>query len=329
MGKKFDKLCADIQAEIDNDDKKPQETPQETPQEQPQETPQEQPQEQPEEHREEPQETPQEQPQETPEEHQPRQIPDDPMKRAEYSFRRQLGRQKDKYEFELKARDGKYEKLAKEFEEFKKQHPVPQEKPKTREDFEYDEDYLKYLNDKAVSEALAKRDEEAAKQKAEDEKKRAEQEQEMREIQERQQAWVSNVNEAFGGDNDRRDKFFKRVQYCNERGLGEVLDQCPVASDYLFNDPHGPIVFEKMLNDRATFERVFNTRRTSPMAMYYELRRIEDELTRPAPEAAPAAANAAPKMMHLGKPGKQAGSVNMQGDMFDDPKALRAWMRAH
>lgn len=327
MGKKFDKLCADFQAEIDNDDKKPQETPQETPSETPEETPkapQEQPQETPQEQPEEHQETPQE----TPEEHQPRQIPDDPVKRAEYSFRCQLGRQKEKHEAELRERDERYSKLEQELAELKKQLQ-PKEPVKTREDFEYDEDYLKYLNDKAVSEALAKRDEETAKQKAEEEKKRAEQEQEMREIQERQQAWVSNVNEAFGGDNDRRDKFFKRVQYCNERGLGEVLDQCPVASDYLFNDPHGPIVFEKMLNDRATFERVFNTRRTSPMAMYYELRRIEDELTRPAPEAAPAPANAAPKMMHLGKPGKQAGSVNMQGDMFDDPKALRAWMRAH
>lgn len=324
MGKKFDKLCADIQAEIENDDKKPQEQPQE----QPQETPEEKPQETPEENHEEPQEQPQETPQEQPEEHQPRQIPDDPVKRAEYSFRRQLGRQREKHEAELRERDERYSKLEKDFEELKKQLQ-PKETVKTREDFEYDEDYIKYLNEKGISDALAKRDEEAAKLKAEEDKKRAEQEQEMREIQERQQAWISNVNEAFAGDNGRRDKFLNRVQYCNERGLGEVLDQCPVASDYLFNDPHGPIVFEKMLNDRATFERVFNTRRTSPMAMYYELRRIEDELTRPAPEAAPAPAGAAPKMVHLGKPGKQAGSVNMQGDMFDDPKALRAWMRAH
>ena len=78
-------------------------------------------------------------------EHEP--IPDDPMKRAEFSFRRQLAKKDEKYaklEKELSERDEKYAKLEKEFAEFREQMK-PKEAPMTRDKFPEDEDYLKYL----------------------------------------------------------------------------------------------------------------------------------------------------------------------------------------
>lgn len=264
-------------------------------------------------------------PAETKPEH--KEIPDDKIQRAEFSFRRQLGKQKDKYESELKARDDKYETLRKEFEEFKKLHPAPQEKPKTRDDFENDEDYIHYLNEKDFRDNMAKRDAEAAeaaKAKAEEERKKAE---EQKELEETQRRWVAHVDEAFGGDKARANKFIERVQYCNAKGLGNILDACPVAADYLMNNPEGPKVFEKILNDRATFERVFNERRMSPLDIYYELRTVEKELKdESAPTPAPV--NHSKPIPVLGRPGKQAGAGTTP-DIWSDDDAMEEYIRSH
>lgn len=252
-----------------------------------------------------------------------RQIPDDKFERAEFSFRRQLGRTKEKYEKELKDRDEKYEKLLKEVEELKKS--ATPKKELRRDQFDNDEDFIKALQEEAVRKAFAERDEADAKkaaEQAEAEKQRKAEEEQIREQQER---WLGNVDRAFNGDAARRDAFIKKVQYANSKGMGGLLDACPVAADYLMNNPAGPVVFEKVLNDRATFERVFNESMTSPLDIYYELRQVEGELRNAAsPSPAPAPA---PKMPHLGKPGKQAGS-GQAPNIWDDDKAFKAFMRS-
>lgn len=259
-------------------------------------------------------------------------IPEDPVKRAEFSFKRQLSKQKEKHAAELKERDEKYEAVMKELAELKKQ-VAPKKEPLRREQFEDDEEFIRALQAEAIAGERAKWDEEAAKKEAERlEKERAAQA-EQEELREKQQAWLNNVQEAFAGDKTRSHNFLEKVAYANAHGFGQVLDECPVAADYLINDPNGPLVFEKILTDRATFERVFDTRRTSPLAVYHELRRVEDEVRaaaaqqQPAGQGAPAGGQAVPK---LGRPGRQAGGAGVAGsDMFDDPKALRRWLREH
>lgn len=258
-------------------------------------------------------------------------IPEDPIKRAEFSFKRQLSKQKEKHAAELKERDEKYEAVMKELAELKKQ-VAPKKEPLRREQFEDDEEFIRALQAEAIAGERAKWDEEAAKKEAERlEKERAAQA-EQAELRERQEAWLNNVQEAFAGDKTRSHNFLEKVAYANAHGFGQVLDECPVAADYLINDPNGPLVFEKILTDRATFERVFDTRRTSPLAVYHELRRVEDEVRaaaaqQPAGQGAPAGGQAVPK---LGRPGRQAGGASVAGsDMFDNPKALRRWLREH
>lgn len=264
-------------------------------------------------------------------------IPEDPMKRAEFSFKRQLSKQKEKHEKELAARDEKLAALEKKLAELEKRQTTVAEPKKTRDDFDNDEDYIDYLTDLRVRAALATRDEELAKKEAErleaEQKKAKEQE----ELLERQEEWYGHVQESFGGDKARSDKFLERVAYANKHGLGQILDSCPVASDYLLNDPMGPVVFEKLLNDRASFEQVFNPRRTSPMAIYYELRKVEAAITEAAAQP-PAGGNPPPQnpagrpnvVPPMGRPGKQAGGGALTNtDMFDDPKALRKWLREH
>ena len=258
-----------------------------------------------------------------------RDIPDDPLKRAEFSFKRQLEKKDRKHAEELAERDRKLDEVMKQMEELKKQ-VAPKEKPKTRDQFSDDEDFMDYKVDQRFNAKMAEFQAEKEKQeaeRAEQERQRAEAEQRLREQQDN---WLANVDQAFSGDSGRSKAFLERVAYANKNGLGEVLDNCPVAADYLINDPYGPVVFEKLLTDQSTFNRVFDPRRPSPLAVYHELRAVEDEIRRaPAPAAEPAPAPA-PAVPRMGRPGKQAGGMSVtNNDMWSDPKAIKRWLREH
>ena len=334
MGKKLDKLMADMSAELEGGNTEPEKTAAAEP------APETKPESGPEPEKD-PEPAPAEKPHDEPtadggepEKDKPaRDIPDDPVKRAEYSFKRQLAKSKEKHEKELADRDARYDELEKKFAELEKKL-TPQAPKKTRVDFDNDEDFMDYLTQEKVNAMMAQRDEEQSKkdaERAEQERQRQEQE---RELAQQQQEWLSNVDQAFAGDNARAKKFLDRVKFCNDRGLGEVLDNCPVAADYLIHDPMGPVVFEKLLADKAVFERVFDPRRTSPLSIYYELREVEKELkaappAAPAPEANPAQPARKP-IPNLGRPGRQAGASSMTAtDMFSDPKLVKQWLREH
>jgi hypothetical protein len=256
-----------------------------------------------------------------------RDIPDDPLKRAEYSFKRQLEKKDKKHAEELAARDKENAELKARLAALEKKMD-PENKPKTRADFPDDEEFMDYKVDRRFNAKMAEFQAEKEKQeaeRAEQERQKAEAEQRLREQQE---SWLANVDQAFAGDANRSKAFLENVAYANKHGLGEVLDNCPVASDYLINDPYGPLVFEKLLTDQSTFNRVFDPRRPSPLAIYHELRAVEDEIRHaPAPSPEPAPAPVVPKM---GRPGKQAGGMSVtNNDMWSDPKAIKKWLREH
>ena len=238
-------------------------------------------------------------------------------------IRKRLEKQSKKYEEALAQKDARYEELKKELEELKKNQPQPPQK--TRKDFEYDEDYVQYLTrsemdkiDAEKAKAKAEADAEAAKQREADEAEQAS-------IKQRQNRFLANIDECFEGDE--RTEFLKRVQYANSKGLGDLLDSCPMASDYLLGSEKGPLVLQKIMNDADTFRKVFPVKGISPMEQYYTLKEVErqciSERTKPAETPAPTPKPAAPK---LGKPGSQGGGGTM-GDPMGDPKARRDYVR--
>ena len=252
-----------------------------------------------------------------------------PQERADHAFKRQLAKQKEKYEKELKERDEKFAEMQKQLDDLKKQ-TAPKTPKKTRDQFKDDEDYLEYLADERatakLNELLAERDQKAAetaKQRAEEEERtRAEEAQ----VAEQRQLFIQNAESAFSGDENRKKEFFSNVAYAHEHGLGEVLDRAPVAADFLMYNPSGPIVFEKMLSDRTTFDKIFteyNAR--NPMAMFMTLNGIADSL-----KSAPSTTQTTPvtpkPAVHIGKPGKQTAGVQAP-DIFSDDDAMLAYLR--
>lgn len=237
-------------------------------------------------------------------------------------IRKRLEKQSKKYEEALAQKDARYEELKKELEELKKNQPQAQ--PKTRKDFTYDEDYVQYLTrtemdkiDAEKAKAKAEADAEAAKQREADEAAQAT-------IKQRQNRFLANIDECFEGSE--RTEFLKRVQYANSKGLGDLLDSCPMASDYLLGSEKGPWVLQKIMNDADTFRKVFPVKGISPMEQFYTLKEVERqciaERTKPA-DAPAAPAKPTPK---IGRPGMQ-GSGGTAGNPMADPKARRDYVR--
>ena len=324
---RLDKALAELAAEKPEETKPTEPKPEETQVEQPTETPEEKPEEKPEEP-EQPAEPTEDKPEDKgePEPKPKKEIPDDPMKRAEYSFRRQLDKNNKKHAEELAARDKEIAELKARFAEIEKKTD-PNNAPKTRKDFESDDDYIDYLTQRRVDKILAERDAEAKKKADADEETRRKQKEADDEAFAQQRVWMDNVHAAFN-DEKREQEFYAKVQYCSQRGLGQILDECPAAADFLMNHPHGPRVMEKVLNDQQTFRDVFGdgSRRVSQLDVYYALRRVDERMDdAPAAPATPAAPTK-PTMPHLGKPGKQAGA-GVKPDIYSDPDEMRAFVR--
>ena len=285
-----------------------------------------------------PEPTPEPEPQ--PEEPKPEEAPEpepapkeDPPKKDEVMdeldntnsiIRKRLEKQSKKYEEALAAKDARYEELKKELEELKKNQP--KEPPKTRKDFQYDEDYVAYLTRQQIAENDAEKAKAKAEADAEAAKQREAEEAEQATLKQRQNRFLANIDECFEGDE--KNEFLKRVQYANSKGLGDLLDSCPMASDYLLGSEKGPLVLQKIMSDADTFRKVFPVKGISPMEQFYTLKEVERqclaERTKPAETPAPAPKPAAPK---LGKPGMQGGGGTM-GDPMADPKARRDYVRS-
>lgn len=243
---------------------------------------------------------------------------------AEHAFRRQLNRQKQKYEGQIKSLT---EGFNKQIEDLRGQISglKPKEPDKTREDFETDDEYIDYLTKKRVDAILAERDANAKKAADEEAAKKQAQDDADAEVQEYRNAFNANVDEAFGHDQARRVTFNKRLAYCMERGLGEILDKVPLAANFLMNHPRGPLVFEKILSDKDAFSRAFNERMLDPMDIYYELRRIDEELK----VAAANPAQPVNRTPHMGRPGKQGGNDAGEPDIFTNKDAMLHYLRSH
>lgn len=237
--------------------------------------------------------------------------------KAEFAFKRQLEKQKQKYENEISKMMEQFASVRKDVDELK--NPKPKEEPKTRTDFESDDDYIKYLNKKGLEEVLAEQKEADAKAQAEKE----EAERAQREVTE---TFSRNCQQAFQGNEEQYAAFAKKVNKALANKFGEILDEVPAVRDYVFQHPDGPLVLDKMLTDRDAFVRIMS-RGNNPIAATIEMYEMAKEI-KAAPQVEEVTAEpVAPKpiMPSIGKPGK--GNGNTATDVFGSDQSLLDFMR--
>lgn len=246
-------------------------------------------------------------------------------------IRNRLKKQAESYEQKLANNDAEWKK---KFEEFKSQFEPKKPEVKTRDNFKTDEEYVAYLTRQQIDADRAEQDKIRKEREAKDAEAKAEQEKAEQDIRDRQVRFVNNINYCFDKP-EQKAEFMGKVKTYLGKGLGDLLDSCPIASDYLLSSPRGPKVLDRILTDVNAFRRVFDPRGISPMDQYYELRELEREIYgKPAPsdEQPPVETKATeekkpePRQVpKYGKPGAQGGGRS--ADIYTDPKARRDEVR--
>lgn len=224
--------------------------------------------------------------------------------KAQHAFQRQLAKQRSKYESQIQAMHESFQKQFDDFRnEFKKSQP--KEAPKTREDFESDDEYIKYLvksqNDDYRAELDAKNAKEAEEKAARD--------REQKEYQEQQQALAGTFQEncrAAFADSESYGAFAAKVNKGISNGLGEILDNAPAIRDYIFGNPNGPAVLNEMLSSKESFVRVMRNA-GSPMDAVIEMHEIAKEINGKNAPVNPVDQKA--RMPKLGKPGAKSSGA--------------------
>lgn len=231
-----------------------------------------------------------------------------------YSFKRQLAKQRSKHEQEIaNLREEFSKRLAEEIDKVK--NPAKYA-PKTRKDFEYDDDYVKYLANEQVNAALEAKIAEYQKQQ-EEEQRQAQVDEEYRNMLDKTVKSIYNTPEA---EADWRAK----VNEGMKAGLGSLIDGDQDLSNYIIFSPIGPKIMYELATNKKTVQDIFTIGMTpdgraiprSPGDRMRKMEELAERLSRT--DINNIRTNVQP-VKPIGRPGI---NKEVKKDIFSDPKAL-------
>lgn len=237
-----------------------------------------------------------------------------------YSFKRQLGKQRDKFESQISD----YNKRFTDFESRLNKLANP-EKPLTRSDFETDDAYIEALINNGVEKRWVERE---AKMREEYEKYEAErkaQEEQARELEEGIAKWYP--------DEAKRKEWHDTVSRAYGEGLQELLEKEQNVMNYLYQTPNQSLILYKLATDPQAVRSIFSVK--NPLMRLMAVRDIENELVKersnptPVQTSSPQTTQTTPSPVNnlakaVGKPGAQ---VEATPDVFDSTEELRDLLR--
>ena len=165
------------------------------------------------------------------------------LEKAQYSFHKQFARQKAKYEQQIADLQRQWE------ERFDKLENPAKYAPKTRKDFEYDDDYVKYLASEQVNAALEAKIAEYAKQQ-EEEQRQAKVDAEYRSMLDQSVKSIYNTPEAEA-------EWRAKVGEGMKAGLGSLIDSDQDLSNYIIFSPIGPKIMYELASNKKAVQDIF------------------------------------------------------------------------
>ena len=227
-----------------------------------------------------------------------------------YSFKRQLAKQRSKYEKQIADLQRQWE------ERFDKLENPAKYAPKTRKDFEYDDDYVKYLANEQVNAALEAKIAEYQKQQ-EEEQRQAQVDAEYRNMLDKTVKSIYNTPEA---EADWRAKVGEGMK----AGLGSLIDGDQDLSNYIIFSPIGPKIMYELATNKKTVQDIFTIGMTpdghaiprSPVDRMRKMEELAERLSRT--DINNNRTNVQP-VKPIGRPGI---NKEVKKDIFSDPKAL-------
>lgn len=223
------------------------------------------------------------------------------LQKAEYSFRKQLGKQKSRYETQLAEQRKAFEDLQSRLDKLENPDKY---KEKLRDSFQTDDEYIDYIVQQRMNKILDEQNE----------KNKKEMEMDAQDAQFREQI-DSNINECFN-TKEARDDYMNVVKRAFDNGLEDIMDREKYVAEYIMKNPKGPKLLYELAKDPNKVKQVYS--QSDPMSRLFELKMIERELfTKPVTQS--------PNLLKpIGKPGI---SKNETVDMFSNKEDLRNFIR--
>lgn len=226
--------------------------------------------------------------------------------KMQYSFRRQLGKQKAKYEGQYSQLQTQYNELLERLDRL--EHPEKYQ-PLNRGQFQDDDSYIDALVQQRFDNMWNQKLYEAQQRYSE----QAKQDQEVQAYKSRQDG---NVKKLFKTP-EAEQQYRQAIGTALQNGLGELIDSDRDVAQYIMRSDLGPKILYEFATNPKEVEKMFNEGVTE-MDRQFMIRdlenRLRSEITKPA-------------MPVIGKPGVQAEAK--PGSIFDSDDSILNYLRTH
>lgn len=228
-----------------------------------------------------------------------------PEERASYSFRKQLNKQKAKYEGQYNNLQAQYNEL---LERLNKLENPDKYAPLNRGQFQDDDSYIDALVQQRFDNMWNQRVQEAQKQYQE----QTQQDQEVQAYKSRQD---ENVKKLFKTPEAEK-QYRETIGIALQNGLGDLIDSDKEIAQYIMRSDMGPKILYEMAMKPDIVSEMFSDNVT-PMDRQFKIRELENNLRASMVTPAPV----------IGKPGIK--SQASAGSIFDSDESILNYLRTH
>lgn len=225
---------------------------------------------------------------------------------AAYSFRKQLGKQRAKYEDQYGQLQQQYNALLERLDRLENPDKYA---PLNRGQFQDDDSYIDALVQQRFDNMWNQKLQEAQQKYSE----QAKQDQEVQAYKTRQD---DNVKKLFKTP-EAEQQYRQAIGTALQNGLGELIDSDRDVAQYIMRSDLGPKILYEFATNPQEVEKMFNENVTE-MDRQFMIRdlenRLRSEITKPA-------------MPVIGKPGVQAEAK--PGSIFDSDDSILNYLRTH
>ena len=225
---------------------------------------------------------------------------------AAYSFRKQLGKQRAKYESQYSQLQDQYNQLLQRLDRL--ENPAKYE-PLNRQQFQDDDSYIDALVQQRFDNMWNTKLQEAQQRYSE----QARQEQEVQAYKSRQDDNVKKLFKTPEVEKQYRDAIAVALQ----NGLGELIDSDKEVAQYIMRSDLGPKILYEFATKPQEVEALFSDGVTE-MDRQFKIRELEGRLRNEINK---------PVMPVVGKPG--VGAETKPGSIFDSDDSILNYLRTH
>lgn len=228
-----------------------------------------------------------------------------PEERASYSFRKQLNKQKTKYEGQYNNLQAQYNEL---LERLNRLENPDKYAPLNRGQFQDDDSYIDALVQQRFDNMWNQRLQEAQQRYQE----QAQQDQEVQAYKSRQD---ENVKKLFKTPEAEK-QYRETIGIALQNGLGDLIDSDKEIAQYIMRSDMGPKILYEMAMKPDIVTEMFSDNVT-PMDRQFKIRELENNLRSSTVTPAPV----------IGKPGIK--SQASAGSIFDSDESILNYLRTH